>query len=137
MTNLTFSTPPGLAAHPGYTHVVEADNPGRIVYISGQLGSDSTGRIVGAAGDFEAQAKQVFENLKTALDSAGADFGNVAKLNMYIVDIQKHLSPLMRILASYANEGAPPANTAIGVVGLAEPDALLEIEAVAILPRHS
>jgi len=72
MSEKRFLSPDTLAAPFGYSHVV--DSPaGRIVYISGQVPLDSDGQLVGE-GDFEAQARQVFENLTRALDSADASW---------------------------------------------------------------
>src|SRR5688572_987740 len=62
-----FINPKMLAKPPGYTHVVEVTG-GRTVYIAGQIALDSAGNVVGR-GDFRAQTEQVFENLKTALES--------------------------------------------------------------------
>ena len=56
-----------------------------MIYISGQVALDASGNIVGR-GDYRAQLQQVFANLKTALEAAGAGFKNVVKLNYYIVD---------------------------------------------------
>src|SRR5579859_7136207 len=66
-----FTNPPTMAKPPGYTQVVEATTPGRIIYIAGQLGLDLDNKIVGEPGDFRAQAVQTFENLKHALAAAG------------------------------------------------------------------
>ncbi|MGD9920735.1 MAG: RidA family protein, partial [Pseudorhodoplanes sp.] len=72
-----FLNPSTLSKPPGYSHVVEVRAPGRIVYIAGQLGLDVDGNIVGAPGDFRAQATQAFENLKLALAAVGAGFGDL------------------------------------------------------------
>ena len=56
----------------GYTHVVEATVPGRIVYVAGQMGLDGNGNLVGAPGDFKAQATQAWENVRNALAAAAA-----------------------------------------------------------------
>ena len=68
-SNLRFMNPSAIAKPGGYSHVVEATGPGRIVYIAGQLGLKPDGNI---AGDFRAQATQAFENLKAALAAVGA-----------------------------------------------------------------
>jgi enamine deaminase RidA (YjgF/YER057c/UK114 family) len=73
--NIRFIHPEGLAPSPSYTHVVEVWG-GRTVYISGQIALNAQGQLVGA-GDFEAQARQVFGNLALALASAGLTFGHV------------------------------------------------------------
>src|SRR5207253_10131266 len=68
----------------GYSHVVEVRG-GRTLYLAGQLALDQDGNLVGR-GDFRAQVKQVFENLKTRLAEGGATFKDVVKLNYYLTD---------------------------------------------------
>jgi enamine deaminase RidA (YjgF/YER057c/UK114 family) len=76
MTTTRFLNPSTIAPPPGngYTHVVEATGPGRIVYIAGQLGLRADGSLAGEPGDFRAQATQAFENLREALAAVGAGF---------------------------------------------------------------
>ena len=110
---------------------VEVVGPGRTIYISGQLGTDRDGKL--AAGDFRAQADQVFKNLQVALAAVGASFADVAKLNSYLTHITD-LPALRDVRARYLNEQALPASTTLEVAKFARKDALLEIEAVAVLP---
>jgi enamine deaminase RidA (YjgF/YER057c/UK114 family) len=131
--NTRFINPETLSKPPSYTHVVEISGPGRTVHIAGQLGTDREGNVVGAPRDFRAQAVQVFENLKAALASVGADFADVVKLNSYLADIA-HLPILRDVRAGYLAAGALPASTTLGGLQFARPGALLEIEAVAVLP---
>ena len=131
-SNLRFMNPPAIAKPGGYSHVVEATGPGRIVYIAGQLGLKPDGNI---AGDFRAQATQAFANLKAALASVGATFDDVVKLNNYLVDISANLGAYREVRDKYVNVKEPPASTTIGVPALARPDALYEVEAVVILAK--
>ena len=131
-SNLRFMNPSAIAKPGGYSHVVEATGPGRIVYIAGQLGLKPDGSI---AGDFRAQAVQAFENLKAALASVGATFNDVVKLNNYLIDISANLGAYREVRDKYVNVSAPPASTTIGVPALARPDALYEVEAVVILAK--
>ncbi len=126
--NVRFLNPPTLATPPGYTHVVTVTNA-RMMYISGQVALDPSGNLVGL-GDFRAQATQVFENIKAALEAVGAGFGDVIKLNIYLVDFG-HLATLREIRDAYVNTQRPPASTAVQVSRLARDEFLLEIEAVA------
>ena len=130
--HIRFINPETLARPPSYTQVVEAIAPGRTVYISGQLGAGRNGRLVSE--DFRAQAVQVFENLKAALAAVGARFTDVVKINSYLSDIA-HLPILREVRSGYLDAAAPPASTTLEVSGFARPGALLEIEAVAVLPR--
>jgi enamine deaminase RidA (YjgF/YER057c/UK114 family) len=131
-SNLRFMNPSAIAKPGGYSHVVEATGPGRIVYIAGQLGLKPDGSI---AGDFRAQAVQAFENLKAALAAVGATFDDVVKLNNYLVDISANLGHYRDVRDKYVNVSQPPASTTIGVAALARPDALYEVEAVVILAK--
>jgi enamine deaminase RidA (YjgF/YER057c/UK114 family) len=130
MSQTRFINPQALSRPPGYTHVVEVTAPGRIVYIAGQLGVDRDGKVVG---DFRRQAVQTFENLKTALAAVGAQFRHVVKLNNYLVD-RAHLPTFREVRDGYLAESDRPASTTIAISGLAREGALIEIEAVAVLP---
>ena len=128
---IRFINPPGLNRPPTYTQVVEVIGPGRTVYISGQLATGLDGKVV--SGDFRAQAEQVFRNLQAALTAVGAAFADIVKLNSYLRDIDD-LPILREVRSRYLNPAALPASTTLEVPGFARPDALLEIEAVAVLP---
>src|SRR5258708_33688809 len=133
MAHLRFLNPPALSKPPTYSHVVEITGPGKIIYIAGQLGLGVDGRLVGESGDFRAQAKQTFENLKGALAAVGATFDQVVKLNSYLTDIT-HLAILREVRDEFINTKAPPASTTLQISRLAHERALIEIEAVAALP---
>ena len=130
-----FINPDGLSKPPGYTHVIVAQ-PGKIVYLSGQVANDKTGKVV--SNDFRAQAEQVFANLKTALTAAGATFDDVVKLNYYVRDFsQDKRTAIREARDKYVNKEHPPASTLVGVAALASEDYLLEVEAVAVVPKKT
>jgi enamine deaminase RidA (YjgF/YER057c/UK114 family) len=131
---IRFMNPPTMEKPPGYTHVVEIKGDARIVFIAGQLGVDRSGKFAGAPGDFKAQAVQAFENLKAALEAAGAGFEHLVKITNFLVDIERNIGTFREVRDRYLVKAAPPASTAIGVPALARPGALFEIEAVAALP---
>jgi enamine deaminase RidA (YjgF/YER057c/UK114 family) len=131
--NPRFLNPATIAKPFGYTHVVEATAPGRIIYISGQLGLDRNGKIVGKPGDFEAQAAQTFENMKAALVAVGAGFEHVVKLNNYLINMD-HLPIFRTVRDRFVNTAAPPASTLVAISQLAIKEALFEMEAIAITP---
>jgi enamine deaminase RidA (YjgF/YER057c/UK114 family) len=131
---LRFLNPSSLGKPPGYSHVVEVTAPGRTVYIAGQLGVDAGGRLVGAPGDFRAQATQTYENLKTALAAVGGSFEHVVKFNNYLTDIATHIPIFREVRERYLNREQMPASTTVQIARLAREGALIEIEAVAILP---
>jgi enamine deaminase RidA (YjgF/YER057c/UK114 family) len=131
--NIRFLNPDTLYKPPGYSHVVEATGPGRTVYIAGQLGLDKNGDLVGAPGDFKAQAVQTFENLKLALAAVGADFSHVVKVTNLLADT-KYLPIFRDVRNQYLNTASPPASTTVAISQFARDGALLEVEAVAVIP---
>ncbi len=118
--------------HPptGYSHVAEV-TAGRPVYISGQVALDARGALVGP-GDVGAQARQVFENLKAALQAVGAGFDQVVKLNYYLVDASQ-LPAVREVRDEYVDQRRLPASTAVEVRRLFRENLLIEVEAVAVI----
>ncbi|HET9800586.1 MAG TPA: RidA family protein [Chthoniobacterales bacterium] len=134
--NVRFSNPNTLAKPPGYSYVVEATGPNRLIFIAGQLGLDMENKLVGMAGDFRAQANKAIENLKLALADAGATIKDVVKINNYLVDMS-HISIFREVRDQHFNMAAPPASTTVAISQLARPGALFEIEAIAVLPAKA
>jgi enamine deaminase RidA (YjgF/YER057c/UK114 family) len=114
----------------GYSHVVEVSG-GRTLYISGQLALDKDGNLVGR-GDFHAQVKQVFENLKAQLEEGGASFKDVVNLNYYLTDASG-VQAVRDIRNNYINTESPPASTLVVVKQLVHEEYLLEVEAIAVV----
>ncbi|MFB3825588.1 MAG: RidA family protein [Bryobacteraceae bacterium] len=125
--------PAGLSKAPtAYTHVVTA-RPGTVIWISGQISQNAKGEVVGK-GDLNAQLNQVWENLRTALEAAGATFRDVVKINTYVVNYKPSMRDAIRAARSrHMGPGEPPAATLVGVQSLASADWLVEIEAVAVI----
>lgn len=128
-----FINPENMFVPPGYTQVVETTGPGRIIYIAGQMGIDKDGRL---PGDFRAQAIQTFENIKSALAAVGGSMDDIVKLNNYLLDIA-YLPIIRDVRVAFLKSDNPPASTTIQVSGFALVGALLEIEAVAMLPAKT
>lgn len=125
--------PKGLAVPAGFSHVVCASS-NRIAFIAGQVSYDSDGKIVGV-GDMETQTRQVFRNLQIALASVGAGFGDVAKTNYFVRDMSaESIAAIRKVRAEFFASDAVPSSTMVGVVALAKPDLLLEVEAYAVIP---
>ena len=129
MTTFDYPQPEGVAPGNGYSHVVTG--PGQWVAIAGQVALDADGKFVGE-GDAEAQTRQVFANLDAALKAAGATWDNVVKLNYYLTDMAG-LPALRTVRDEYVDTTRPPASTAVQVVALFRPEALIEIEAYAVI----
>lgn len=132
MAELTrISAPDGVAPAAAYTHVVMGT--GRFVAVSGQLALDEDGKLVGE-GDPAAQARQVFENLRRCLASAGATFDDVVKLTFFVTDMA--FMPAVRAARDeHMSAGRLPAASAVQVAALVGPEFLMEIEAFALLPE--
>jgi enamine deaminase RidA (YjgF/YER057c/UK114 family) len=120
---------------PGYTHVVTVRGAAKTIYISGQVPTNERGEIVGK-GDFAAQTRQVYENLKITLQAAGATFQDVVKMTTFVKDYKvEYLATLRSIRAEYLPKDDPPASTLVGVQSLYSPDVLIEIEAIAVVGK--
>ena len=130
--NVRFINPKTLAHQTGYSYTVETTGPGRTVYIAGQLGLDLDNKIVGAPGDFRAQATKAIENLKAALAAVGAELKDVVKITNFLTDMS-HIGIYREVRDQFFKEPRP-ASTALGISALARPGALFEIEAIAVLP---
>nr|WSY50391.1 RidA family protein [Streptomyces sp. NBC_00886] len=130
MSELTrIPAPDGVAPAAAYTHVVMGT--GRFVAISGQLALDEDGKLVGE-GDAAAQARQVFENLRRCLASAGATFDDVVKLTFFVTDMA-HMPAIRAARAARIPDDRLPAASAVQVAALVRPEFLMEIEAFAVV----
>src|SRR5205807_1111807 len=108
-----FLNPPTLCPTNGWTHVVTATG-GKTIYVSGQVSVDEKGAVVGK-GDLQAQVVQTFENLKRALQVAGATFRDIVKSNLYVVGLKPEHVPIIRaVRARYFWAEHPPASTLVG-----------------------
>lgn len=130
--NIEFLNPPQLCPTFGWTHVVSAAG-GKTIHISGQVGINERGEIVGR-GDLKAQTEQAFHNIELALTAAGATFRDVVKTSLFVVGLKPEHIPIIREVRSrYVWAEHPPASTLVGVSALVGPDWLIEIEAVAVV----
>ena len=103
---------------------------GETLYVSGQIAQDANGQIVGV-GDMDAQARQVFANIEAVLKEAGSSFGDVVKITCYVSDM-RHYGEYGKVRA----ELFPNADIASATVispGFVNPDALIEIETIAVV----
>lgn len=127
--SLQFTNPPGLSSPTTYSHVVRA---GKTLYIAGQVAADAQGKVVSQA--MTDQVRQVLANLRTALASQGAGVEHIAKINIYVTDMDAFREPeAAKVRADFFGTHKP-ASTLVQVVRLASPDFKVEIEAIAVLP---
>lgn len=116
----------------GFSQIVVSD-PGKIVFISGQVAWDENEDIVGG-NDLRIQTQKAIDNLKTAIESAGGSLENIVMLRIYKVDYEKKDGAIINeILKKNFGTSAPPASTWISVKGLANEGFMIEIEAQAII----
>jgi 2-iminobutanoate/2-iminopropanoate deaminase len=112
----------------GFSQAWRVDDAKSIVFVSGQGPISPEGELVGE-GDFEAQTRQVFENLRTVLAESGADLEAIVKITVYLTDMGT-LRDFGRIKAGFI-PGDQPASTALEVSSLALPGMMIEVEAIA------
>jgi enamine deaminase RidA (YjgF/YER057c/UK114 family) len=134
MTQVQYLNPEALNKNPAFTQVVVVSGPAKTIYVGGQDAVDATGAIVGK-GDFAAQTEQVLRNLQVALAAGGAQVEQVIKWNLYVVQGQPLRVGFAAFQRFWGNRPNPPAITAVFVAGLAHPDFLVEMDAVAVVPQ--
>ena len=115
------------------SHYTDAVLAGELLFVSGCIPVDEGGQLVGG-GDVVAQARQVFANIGRVLAAAGADFADVVKVTVYLIDISDR--PLINPVRQEVFGAARPASTLVEVAGLALDRAKLEVDAIALAPRQ-
>lgn len=123
----TIHNPPILGVPPSYSHGIEVAAGARTLYTAGQVGWDAGGNIEKG---IAAQTKLAFANLRSILQSAGMDIGNIVKTTIYLTDIDDY--PEYARVRSEILGTAKPASTLVVVKQLVKPELLVEIEAIAV-----
>jgi reactive intermediate/imine deaminase len=113
----------------GFSQGWKVDGAQSLVFVSGQIPATPDGAVV--EGGFEAQARQVFENLGTVLQQAGATYESIVKVTVFLTDISN--LPEYRRIKSQFIPGRQPAATAVEVRSLALPQMMIEVEAIAVV----
>ena len=122
------SNPSSLTNPPGYSHVVK---DGTTVYVAGQLARNIKGETVGA-GDFSAQAEQVFKNIQAALESVGSNMNSIMKMNVFMTH-REDIPEYRVVKAKFVPEADLPVSTLILCSGLADPVFRIEVEVIATM----
>jgi enamine deaminase RidA (YjgF/YER057c/UK114 family) len=126
--------PAGLARPSGFSHAVSAP-AGRLVFLAGQLGMDRDGRVV--PGGVMAQFEQALSNLLTALAAAGGHPSDLASLTIYLTDVEDYQAKGKEIGAVWRRLAGSdyPAMAGVGVTKLWLPDAMVELQGIAVVSR--
>jgi enamine deaminase RidA (YjgF/YER057c/UK114 family) len=133
--NVSYLNPEGLHRNPAYSQAVVVTGKAKTIYVGGQNAVDASGNIVGR-GDIKAQTEQVYRNLETALAAGGARLEHVVKWNVYVVHGQP-IEPGFEVFQKeWGNRPNPPVITMCFVSRLANPDFLIEMDAIAVVPEE-
>jgi enamine deaminase RidA (YjgF/YER057c/UK114 family) len=131
-----YINPDVLSKNPAFTNVIVVTGQMKTVYIGGQDAVDASGTIIGK-GDIKQQTEQVLNNLQAALKAGGAELENIIKWNVYIVQGQP-LQPAFEVFQHvWGRRPNPPAITVMFVSGLANPDFLVEMDAIAVVSESN
>ena len=132
MTTVEYLNPDGLHKNSAFSQAVSITDANKTVYIGGQNAVDTSGNIIGKD-DIKVQAEQVLRNIETCLDTAGASLKDIIKWNVYVVHGQPP-QPAFEVFQPVLQERVhSPLITLLFVAGLAHPDFLLEIDAIAVI----
>jgi len=114
-----------------FTQAVKVRNAGTLLFLSGIVAFDQDGNI--ARGEIVKQAEVVYDNIRKIVEAAGGTVDSIVKMNTYIgEDWRVHRDEIRNArLNVFPND--PPASTLLQVAGFADPDYLIEIEAIAVL----
>jgi enamine deaminase RidA (YjgF/YER057c/UK114 family) len=108
---------------------------GRMVFVRGQVGQDlDTAESVGI-GDAAAQAERAMANIEQLLSEAGSRLEHVCKITIYLTD-PRYREPVYRTVGRWL-KGVYPVSTGVVVAGLARPEWLVEVDAIAVIPDES
>ncbi len=135
MAEIKIINPESLGKPMGQYSQIARVRAAEYLFIAGQLAGDQAGNIVGAD-DFDAQCAQGFANIRIALESCGAGWGNVVQFTTYLVhsqDIPKFMQYRLREFPRMFAHGAYPPNTLLMVDRLVREPFLVEVQTVAAL----
>ena len=114
-----------------FSQAIEVEGARRLVFCAGQLSVGVDGRSL-HPGDMTAQFHQALDNLETVLDQSGLKLADVVRLNYYVTDVPAFLDAVPVVGERLKKAGCKPTSTLLGVVRLAEPEWMVEIEAIAV-----
>ncbi|CZF85839.1 RidA family protein [Grimontia marina] len=109
----------------------QAVRAGNTIYVRGQVGTDFDGKLVGL-GDPAAQAEQAMKNVQQLLEEAGSDMSHIVKTTTYITD-PRYREAVYQVTGKWL-KGVFPISTGLVVQGLGQPEWLMEIDVIAVVP---
>jgi enamine deaminase RidA (YjgF/YER057c/UK114 family) len=121
--------PPELHPAPGFSHIAVAKG-GKVVHFAGQLGIGMDFSLV--AEDLYGQTVGAMRNLKAAMDAAGVAWGDLVRRTIYTTQPTEY-ETITRAIDEVTGGAEHPAQTIVGITGLAVPGCLIEIEATAVV----
>jgi enamine deaminase RidA (YjgF/YER057c/UK114 family) len=121
--------PPDLHPTPGFSHVAIAEGT-KVVHFAGQLGIGPDFSLL--AEDLHGQTAAAMRNLKVAMDAAGVDWGDIVRRTIYTTEPTAY-ETITRAIDEVTGGAEHPAQTIVGITGLAVPGCLIEIECTAVL----
>ena len=121
--------PPNLHPAPGFSHIAIAEGT-RVVHFAGQLGLNPDFSVI--AEDLHGQTVGAMRNLEIAMDAAGVSWDEIVRRTIYTLHPTEY-ETITRAIDEVTGGSAPPAQTIVGVTGLAVPGCLIEIECTAVL----
>ena len=122
---------PDLATPSGhFSQAIAVQDPGQLLFISGMTARRSDGSVVGV-GDVASQTRQVCENLRTVVETAGGTLADLVRVDVFVRNIE-HFDEVHAVRRLYFPD-PPPASTMLEVSKMVHPDMLIEINAIAVL----
>ncbi|UYQ94198.1 RidA family protein [Chitinophaga horti] len=133
IAKVTHVNPDELVKNPAFTNVVTVEGSGKTIYLGEINANNADGEVVGK-GDMAVQAQQIMKNIQSALYSVGADWQHVIKWTVYVLKGQDPRPGFEAFQQYWGKRTNPPAVTMLFVCGLSNPDYLMGMEAMAIVP---
>ena len=127
----TYLNPPGSPTPKSYHHVVTTE-PGRLIFLSGQVAFDSNRNIVGV-NDVVAQTRQAMRNLKAAVEIGDGQISDIVQITTHVVDYDPaQLDDITGTIAEFFEPDCLPTNTLVGIASLSTKGLLIEIGGIAV-----
>ena len=120
----------GVYDPPAYSQAIKVSGAQTVLFLAGQVAYDDQGNPA-HRGDFKAQARAVFQAVKAQVEAGGGTMQNIVKVNTYLTDIRRRAELVAVREEFFGKKG--PASTLVGVTALAQPDWMIEVEAIAVV----